>query len=66
MFLEAFGLMWIILIIMIGIFGGEIVIKIKNSCTHNLHTLTDVTINHKMLGGSMNDEVCRERIKDTR
>lgn len=45
--LELFGLGWLILIIMVAIFGGKVLIKLKNPITKEMEEITNVTIDHK-------------------
>lgn len=47
LFLEILGLCWIILTIMIEIFGGNIDIKIKNPITKKIDIITNIMIDKK-------------------
>lgn len=47
LFLELFGLGWLFLILMIAIFGGKVLVEIKNPFTKNMDRITDVTIDHQ-------------------
>lgn len=45
--LELLGLCWIVLTIMIEIFGGSIDIKIKNPMTKKIDTITNIMVDRK-------------------
>jgi hypothetical protein len=46
-FLELFGAGWLLLIILIAIFGGSFLVQLENPFTQKMESITDVSINHE-------------------
>lgn len=44
--LSIFGACWIFTVILIAIFGGSVVIKIRNPFSKTIETVTEVSIEH--------------------
>lgn len=45
--LEVFAVLWLLTIVTIGVFGGRILIKVRNPFTKNMDTITDITFDGK-------------------
>ncbi|WP_181444531.1 hypothetical protein [Bacillus sp. 03113] len=42
-----YGLGWIILLILLWIFGGRVLIQLRSPITKKLESITDIIINHE-------------------
>jgi hypothetical protein len=43
---ETLGALWLLFIIMLGVFGGKVDIQLRNPITKKFDTITDITIEH--------------------